>query len=281
MQRGGDVLPVRHSRWLAASVVGVALVIGIAAVVSPASSETVCARNLASFVQSTTCPSGPLLEAEGAVRPSDLPKHEMAPVAVSLWGKVSSSYGAEPASLTEVAIDFDRNGALDATGLPVCNPNIQFQEIGQVESICKASIVAKGIATFDVAAPPESSPMSITGPLIIINGGFRDGVRILYAEAFLRLVTPTVVKSALEVRRIHQGPYGLQVVGKMPIIEGRPANLLSFSLEIKRLFKYKGTKQSFATARCPHGHLSATISAVFSTGERIARTVIKPCKATG
>ena len=117
--------------------------------------------------------------------------------------------------------------------------------------------------------------------MVIINGGIRDGVRTLYAEAFVTVQTPFVIKSTLEVKKIHDGPYGLQVAGKMPIIEGRPVTLRSFSLEIKRLFKYKGTKQSFAMARCPNGHLGATISAVFSAGERIAKTLIQPCKAIG
>jgi hypothetical protein len=205
----------------------------------------------------------------------------MAPVAVRLSGRISASNAAQPPPIREVTIDFDRNGALDATGLPACNPNIQFQKISQVESICRGSIVAKGTATFAVAVPPESSPMPVSGQLVIINGGFRDGVRILYVEAFLKVEAPFVLKSTFEVRKIHQGSYGLQVVGKMPSIEGRPATLLGFSLEIKRFFKYKGIKRSFAMARCPNGHLSATPSAVFTTGERIADTVIRPYATTG
>ncbi len=272
---------MRHSRWLAVSVVGIALAIGVAAVVSPASSETVCAGNLASSVQSTTCPSVASLEANGGVIPVKLPKREMAPVAVLLSGRISDSNAAQPPPLREVAIEFDRHGALDATGLPVCNPNIQFQKISQAESICKGSIVAKGTATFEVAAPPGSSPTPVGGQLAVINGGFRAGVRILYAEVFLRLVAPTVVKSTLEVRKIHQGPYGLQVVGKMPIIEGLPGTLLGFSLEIRHLFMYKGKKQSFAMANCANGHLRARMIALFTNGETKSGTMIRTCADTG
>ena len=43
-----------------------------------------------------------------------------------------------------------------------------------------------------------------------------------------------------------------------------PARLQSST--IKRLFMYRGTKQSFAMASCANGHLSAKISAVFTNG---------------
>ncbi len=271
---------MRRRGRLGASVIGAALVFGVVTV-PPASSGTSCLQNLTASAQSDSiCPPATFFKVGGAVIPGKLPKHEMAPVAVNLWGSISAGNAAQPPPLREVAIEFDRHGALDATGLPVCNPNIQFQKISQAKSICKGSIIGQGTATFEIAAP-ESSPMPVTGRLVIINGGLRAGVRILYAEVFLRLVTPTVVKSTLEVRKIHQGPYGLQVVGKMPIIEGLPGTLLGFSLEIKRLFMYKGKKQSFAMASCANGHLSATISAVFSTGERIAGTVTRPCESQG
>ena len=271
MRHRGESFAVCRRGWLAASVVGVALAVGIAAVVSPASSETVCAVNLASSAQSTTCPSVAYLEANGGVIPVKLPKHEMAPVAIKLWGRISAGNAAQPPPLREVAIEFDRHGALDATGLPVCNPNIEFQKISQAESICKGSIVGKGAATFEMAVP-GSSPMPVSGKLVIINGGFRDGVRTLYAEAFVTVQTPFVIESTLEVKKIHDGPYGLAGGGKMPTIEGRPATLLGFSLEIKRLFMYRGKKQSFAMASCANGHLSARITAVFTNGETKAGT---------
>ena len=179
--------------WLAASVGGAALAIGIAAVVSPAIVGDRLRQNLASSVQGATCPSVASLEANGGVIPVKLPKREMAPRRPSSCrGSDLRRDAAQPPPLREVAIEFDRHGALDATGLPVCNPNIESQKISQAESICKGSIVGEGTATFEIAAPESSPHARSAASLVIINGGFRDGVRILYAEAFVTVQTPFV-----------------------------------------------------------------------------------------
>ena len=226
-----------------------------------------------------------ILSAGGGVIPRRLPRHELAPVAVKLWGNISTVGGGEPSPLKEVTIDFDRNMAVDAAGIPRCNPNIEFEETGPWGSICKGSILGEGSARFEIA-PSESAPGLVNGMVnakldLIYRGASGDGVMTLFANAYLRLPAPVVLEIKLEVRKIHKGPYGLQVVAKIPALEGGLGALLNFHLDIKRLFKYRGTKQSFALARCPNGHLSASITAVFTNGDRILGALTRPCVAKG
>ncbi len=80
--------------------------------------------------------------------------------------------------------------AIDAAGIPRCNPNIQFEEIGPWGSICKGSILGEGSARFEIA-PSESSPMLVNGmvnaKLVLIYRGISgDGVMTLFANAYLK-----------------------------------------------------------------------------------------------
>ncbi len=269
--------------WLVAVIGGAMLTTSIASIATPTDSAAVCVQ--AATTSEAGCQGALLLKAGGGVIPRRLPKHELAPVAVKLWGTISTVVGDEPSPLKEVKIDFDRNVAVDATGIPSCNPNIQYEETGLAGSICKGSIIGEGSASFEIA-PGESAPGLVNGmfngKLDLIYGGLgRDGVMYLYADAYLNLQIPTVLEIRLEVTKIHKGPYGLQVVARIPTLEGGLGALLNFHLDIKRLFKYRGTKQSFALARCPSSPLSAKIGALFTDGQILDGTVTRPCTATG
>jgi hypothetical protein len=257
---------------------GTALAVGVASISTATDYATICLRSTTTAAGG--CPPRLIVKFGGGVTPKKLPKHRLAPVAVGLWGKVSTDNGAQPPALRQLTIDFDRNAAVNAKGLPVCHPFPRYQGTGDLRKICRSAIVGSGTANFEITFP-EELPKPDPGKLVIFNGGVKAGVTTLYAVAFVTVPTPNSIVTKVKIKRIDKGPYGLQAVAEIPSIAGGYGSLLDFSFKIKQLFTYKGTKQSFALARCPDGHLSAKVSTTFNTGAKIEGTLTKPCTPKG
>ncbi len=266
---------------------GAVLTVGVAGIAIARQTPYVSTCLQSMIAEASDCQGFPSLVAEfgGEVVPEGLPKHEMAPVAVKLRGKVSTSDGTHPSALREVTIDFDRNVAISAKGLPVCHPSVEVP----IRKACGSSIVGGGKVDFALAFP-EDPPIRVPSELTAYNAGVKAGVTVLYVSAFVPVPRPNVIVTRVEIRRIHEGRYGLRAVAKIPVIAGGSGSLLDFSLRLKRHFEYRGAQRDFAMARCPDGHLDAEISTLFENEAKTPgvppTTVTKgalvlPCTPTG
>lgn len=248
-----------------ALVVGTALAIGVATI-SIANETPYVSTCLRSTVgEGSDCQGFPGLIVNFGVRvmPRKLPKREMAPVAVELWGKVSRSDGTHPSALRKATIDFDRNLVIDAKGLPTCRSGHRDPiERDSIPKACDNSIVGGGKVDFELAFP--GAPLVLNpSKLTIYNGGVKGGITTLYVVAPIDIPVPRTIVIPVEIARTHEGRYGLHVVAKVPVIAGGSGSLLDFSLRIKRLLQYKNLPKSIASARCPDGHFGAEISTLF------------------
>jgi hypothetical protein len=183
-------------------------------------------------------------------------------------------------ALREVTMDFDKNGALNATGLPACKRSqLETRNTSAVQHVCRESIVGSGTAHVAITS---SGQEPIPLPLTLFNGGVRDGTTTLFIRSSIATPTPAPLIATVKLRKIHAGRYGLGAISKIPPIAEGNGSLLDFSLKIKRLFTYKGKKQSYVSAKCPDGHFNANIiSAKFEGGPTISGTVIRPCTSKG
>jgi hypothetical protein len=221
--------------------------------------------------------------------PKKLPKREMAPVAIKLWGKVSTSDGTHPSALREATIDFDRNLVISAKGLPVCHSGHRdLIERDSIPKACDNSIIGGGKADFELAFP-EAPLILNPSKLTVYNGGVKGGVATLYVVAPINMPVPRTIVTRVEIERIHEGRYGLHAVAKIPVIAGGSGSLLDFRLKIKRLFNYRGSQKSYAMARCPNRQLNSQISALFKNEAHepgvapttlIKGAVVSPCTPT-
>lgn len=284
----GDSVRSTLTRILA---MGTTLAIGISviAIAHEAPYVSTCLRSIS---QSDSCSSFPPLVVDfgGEVVPRGLPKREMSPVAIKLWGKVSTNDDTHPSALRETTIDFDRNLAIGAKGLPVCHPGHRDPiERDSIPKACDSSIIGGGKADFELAFP-EAPPIRNPSKLTIYNAGVKDGATTLYVVAPIHVPVPRTIVIRVEIERIHAGRYGLQAVVKIPVIAGGSGSLLDFSLELKRLFTYRGMQESFAMAGCPDGHLNAEVSTVFKNEAKtpgVAPTIVAkgtlviPCTPKG
>jgi hypothetical protein len=201
----------------------------------------------------------------------------MDPITVKLQGRFFTGNGSQPPALREATVDFDRSGAVDATGLPVCQRSrLETRGMRAAQRACRSSIVGNGQARVAI----NSDVLSI--PLALFNGGTRGGTTTLFIYGSGPMsISPSPVIAAVKLRKIPQGQYGLRAITKIPKIANGSGSLLGFNLKISRLFNYNGAKQSYAKARCSRGQLSASIGTSFSNGEALSGAVVQPCTPLG
>ncbi len=258
-------------------VLGMALAFGVVTIAPATERITTCPLGQSTNAATGGCP--PQFFLGVGVEPVTLPKRKMAPISIRFDGALEAIAGVQPPVLKEVVVDFDKNGTLDAAGLPVCRRS-QLETLGfkTVRRICRKSRVGSGKAHIAIGSS-EQEPLSLT--LTLFNGGVKNGTTTLFIQSYLPGPTPTPIVAAVKLRRINEGRFGMQGVSKVPpILDGR-GSLLNFSFVIKQLFKSEGAAHSYVTARCFDSHLGAKATSVFADGTELVSKPVRPCTPKG
>ncbi len=217
----------------------------------------------------------------GGFTPKKLPKSKMAGIKLNISGKVETLDGTHPPALREFIVETDKNGTINAKGLPVCTAaKLNSQDTKHAEAICPKAIVGEGRTDVEIAFP-EQSPIIAKSKLLAFNGGVKGGVTTIYIHAFLTVPVPAAVVTTVKVSKIHNGRYGTKSVGSIPVIAGGSGSPIFFELNVGRNFTYKGKKQSYLLAKCPDGHLNAKGTGVFSDGTKLTGSVVRSCTPKG
>jgi hypothetical protein len=221
------------------------------------------------------------LTANGNFSPTLLPKNELAPITLNLSGKIETLDHTHPPAIQEVIVETDKNGSINAKGLPACTSGkLQAQTTAKARGICGSAIVGEGTTSVEVAFP-EQRPFIIKSELLVFNGGVSGGKTKVFVHAYLSSPVSAAVVVPVTVSKIHRGRYGLKTVAKVPKIAGGYGSPLSFSLKVGRKFTYKGKKQSYLLAKCPDGHLQAKGVGIFSGNLRLAGSLVRSCTPKG
>ncbi len=249
----------------ASMVIGAALAIGLAAIAVAHGTPYVstCVRSTVAHESDCSGFPGLVVEFGGQVAPKRLPGHEMAPVAVRLWGKVATSDGTHPSALREATIELDRSVAVDAKGLPACHPFVRHRVVGDLSKTCRGAIVGGGRADFEIASP-EQAPIRTSSKMTVYNGGGGN----LYVVG-VATTPPRTVVIPVEIGQIPGVRHGLRAVAKIPRIAGGSGSLIDFSLGVKRRFTAMGKRESYVTARCPGDHIETVSSLSFKNEARV------------
>jgi hypothetical protein len=271
MERDNDI----RRNLLAAIAIGAVLAIGGASIASAAS---------------TTIRAGNLILRFGAnVSPKKLPKRKNAPVALHIRGKISTSDGTHPSAFRETTVEIDKNGRIDARGVPICKGGqLQARDTKAAKRVCRKAIVGHGNAHVEIAFP-EQKPIKVASPLLIFNGGTKRGKTTMYIHSFITVPVPAAIVTTITVKKIRKGRLGYRTVAKVPQIAGGNGSALDFKFTIaKKLFRFKREKHSYLEARCPDGKFVAKVRrSVFKNETRTpgvaSQTVLKggivvPCK---
>lgn len=223
-----------------------------------------------------------IVTVNGDFAPKKLSKTKLTPIKTNISGQIKTVDGKHPPALREVVAEFDKNTAVNAKGLPVCTQGkLIAQDTKSAEKACPKAIVGKGTTEVKVEFP-EQKPFNARGPLVFFNGGQKGGKIILFIHAYVAVPAPTALITSIQITKVRNGRYGVKTVSKIPVIAGGSGSVISFSFTVNRRFNYKGKQQSYASAKCPDGHINARISkSVFSDGTNATGTVVRTCTPKG
>jgi hypothetical protein len=222
-----------------------------------------------------------VLELNGDVAPKALPKKKMAAVALRISGDVSTVDGSHPPATRTVIADFDKNGRVNARGLPVCRSGqLQSRSAGMAKAACPKSIVGSGRTTVRVQFP-EQKPFYSSGPLTLFNGGVKGKVTTMYIHAYVNVPAPTAIVTPVKIKSVRKGRFGTRAIARIPRIAGGAGSVTHFEMKIQRSFRFKGKKQSYLLARCANGRFFAQGDVTFADGTRAKGTVVRGCRSKG
>lgn len=230
----------------------------------------------------TTVQAGNMvLEINGDVTPKTLPKHELAPMGIWGSGKLATIDGSHPPALEEASFDADKDAFVSVRGLPACRiGQLEARPTKAAEAVCGDAIIGRGSATVEVAFP-EQTPFDSTGPLLLLNGGERNGVVTVLAHAYVNVPAPTAVIATVRVHRINKGAFGLHVEVDVPRIAGGSGSVVAANFSMRRVYTYEGKRLSVLSGRCPDGKFQGKGTFVYSDGSRLSGGLVRPCTAKG
>jgi hypothetical protein len=234
-----------------------------------------------------------ILDSEGDFAPKALPKYKNAPIITHGGGTLSTKTGELPPILDKFILEFDKHGALDTTGLPVCTKGkLIATDVPAARRACGGSIIGAGYG-IAVVKFPEQGPIKVGSPITLFNGPKKGSDDTIIAHAHLDYPGPTTFIVPIVIEKIHKGVFGYRVKVKIPKIAGGYGHPISGSFKVGEKWTFKGQKHSYINARCETGHFIVHGEFTFKggpeeTAEQAAakNTVLKsnfilPCKVRG
>jgi hypothetical protein len=221
---------------------------------------------------------------DGGISPHSLPRHNPAPVAVSVDASLSASDGADPPpQLRRISIAINREGKLFDRGLPTCRiRRIQPATIAAARRICGGAIVGNGHVRVRVQLPNQP-PFTFKGPLLAFHAKRHRGKRRLLAQVYGRNPPSAFVLVFRIAKR--RGAFGTLITTSLPKASRKWAYVTHFDMRLRRTYAYGGRRRSFLSAACaaPPGFPGAVYpfaraSFEFAGGQRITSTLIRDCK---
>jgi hypothetical protein len=182
-----------------------------------------------------------LVDTNGRFSPTTLPKHELAPIKLHGYGKISTADNGLPPILDQIIIWFDKNGEVVTKGLPVARRRNWRRPRPRRRA---SSAPARS------SAPASARPWS---------------------------TSPNRARSR-PARRSRSSTAPFKTVADIPKIAGGYGTPIYGSLKIGREWTYKGQRLSYANASCPDGRLQAKGQFSFEDGAVLQGDLLKPCK---
>ncbi len=217
----------------------------------------------------------------GGFSPKALPKNKPAGITLNVSGKIQTADGTHPPALKEAVVETDKNGFLNAKGMPVCaGGKLQAQTTDNAKKACPTAIIGEGKATAEVEFA-EQKPILVPTKLLAFNGGIAGGKTTIYIHAYFSAPVNGAIVTTVKIQKVKNGRYGLKSIATIPPLAGGAGSAVSFELKFHRTFTYKGKKQDYFLAQCPDGHLNAHATGIFSNGDALSGNFVRACTPKG
>ena len=222
-----------------------------------------------------------VVSATAGISPRALPAHSNVPVKVNSVTRIKTTDGSAPPSLQDLVFIFDKNGAVDTKGLPVCT---EAKLAGTTPEVarkrCAGAIVGEGVGRAIVNLPGKA-PTEISSPLTFFNAPPKGGEPSLIAHAYETVPVPKTVLVPFSIERIKRGRYGFRVEIKVPpIAEGFGAATLA-KATIGKTWKRGGQTAGYTSAHCEGGRLQVHGTITLADGSFFPGTLTSPCHVAG
>lgn len=182
--------------------------------------------------------------------PSKLPRNNAAPVGLQMGGKIRATDRTEPPALKRMVLQINRHGQLSTRGLPICNPNrLTAATTDRALAMCKGALVGRGNATTRLSLPGQGT-FAENGRMLAFNTKVRGRPAIVAHIHGGRklLLTYTIL---FRIKKTGKGQFGTSLIGDMPSIAGGQGRISAFNLSLRRNFRFRGRRASYASAKCP------------------------------
>jgi hypothetical protein len=222
-----------------------------------------------------------IIVANGGFSPTALPKYRDAPIELYGDAKISTVSGELPPILETIAIEFDRHGSVQTTGLPVCTGGkLEATTVRGARRQCPGAIVGKGFG-HAIVKFPEQAPIPISSPITLFNGPKVRGFDSVLAHAYTTVPVPTTFIVPIVIEKIRKGVYGYRTEARIPVIAGGAGIPISGRLRVGKRWTYKGKRYSYVNARCETGSLQARGEFTFKDGTFLTGTIVRGCTVRG
>jgi DNA-binding beta-propeller fold protein YncE len=250
-----------------------------------ASGRGAARRNHAS--PSVAVQRGPVrVSVEGKLTPHTLPRRGAAPVGISIAARIDSTGKGSPPQLRRIAIEINRNGHFDTSGLPSCSESqIQPSTTEGALSACRRALVGEGHFSANIKLP-EQSPFPSQGKILAFNGRVHGKPAIL-AHIYGTEPAPTSYVLPFLIRSTH-GTYGNVLETSLPQATGNWGYVTGLRMNLHRTFRQGGARRSYLSAGCPAppGFSAAVFPLArtefaFAGGMKLATVLERDCRARG
>lgn len=220
----------------------------------------------------------------GRIAPRALPREGVAPIAVSVGGRIETTDGSPVPQLKTFRIELNRHGRLDLEGLPTCpEKRIDPASTSRALAACRAALVGDGRFWADISLEGQE-PYPAKGRLLVFNGR-RGGKPVLLGHIFSPRPFASSFVLAFELGRKRRGTYGTVLTTSLSRSLGDWGNLTGIQMTLSRRFSHGGVRRSFLSAGCPapKGFPGAIFpfaraSFAFAGGERLAVKMTESCR---
>jgi hypothetical protein len=220
----------------------------------------------------------------GRFAPKRLPRKGVAPIAVTVGGQITTTDQSPAPQLKSIAIEINRRGRLDYTGLPVCPyDRIQPASSQRALSACRSSLVGEGSFEAEITLASQE-PYPTRGKLLVFNGKSK-GKPVLFGQIYSPRPFATSFVIVFAISEGRRGTWGTELSAEMPMAMRAWGNLTGIEMQLSRRYRYGGERRSYLSAGCPapEGFGQAVFplaraSFGFAGGRTLSSTLTRICR---
>lgn len=219
----------------------------------------------------------------GGFAPHSLPRNRLAPVTVTLEGRISTTDGSHPPALRTLEVEVNRHGRIFTRGLPTCASSV-LQTTSSEAALrrCGRALVGKG--SFTAVLDSTEGPIPADGKLLAFNGSAHGHRALLLHFHANRPVQATLVLPFAISHRA-TGEFGTVLTTVVPNVAGGLGSVTSIDLKLGREFHYRTRRVGFLSASCaaPAGFPGVTFTFArgrfhFADGREIDASLSRACR---